>query len=54
MATKKYAVNWKLEHDGKEYAAGADFSIDEKLAVPLLESGVISDPKQKASEGQGE
>lgn len=44
MAVKKYNVNWVLNHDGKEFAAGETVSLEEKIAAPLVAAGVISLP----------
>lgn len=55
MAKKTYQVNWSLEHDGKTYASGDAFTIEEKDAAPLLACGVIALPiKAKDPEGTGE
>jgi len=41
VAKKKYAVQWLLSHDGKDYPAGETITLSSDEATPLLESGVI-------------
>lgn len=47
MATKKkqYRVNWELQMDGAQHAAGELIELDDDTAAPLIACGMISDPK---------
>lgn len=48
MAKKSYPVLSNLQHDGVDYVPGTDqgrVEIDEKIAAPLVEAGVLGEGK---------
>ena len=48
MAKKSYPVLSNLQHDSVDYAPGTDqdrIEIDEKIAAPLIEAGVLGEGK---------
>lgn len=53
MAKKTYIANWQLDHDGQTIEAGKPVTMDEKIAQPLLDCGVLSE-KTAESEKAGE
>jgi len=53
-AGKEYKVNWALGHDGTNYAEGDSIELGREWAAPLLECGVISNPKAKKAKDDGD
>lgn len=53
MANKKpesYVAQWPLELDGQRYEPGEQIALDDAVAAPLLELGVLASPGSAEAE----
>lgn len=50
----KYRIETTLKHDGKQFEVGSTIELEEKHAIPLLASEVVSLADKKATETESE